>query len=70
MPLLPDSPTQRPARAGPGSRADRPHLAANGVPVWILIAQNESHGFAKKESADRVFHTRRLFLEKFLLEGK
>ena len=39
----------------------------NGVPVWLMIAENEGHGFAKKENADYLFATRVLFLEKFLL---
>ena len=39
----------------------------NGVPVWTMIAENEGHGFAKKENADHLFYARVLFLEKFLL---
>jgi hypothetical protein len=35
--------------------------------VWTLIAENEGHGFAKKENADYLFAARVLFLEKFLL---
>jgi len=42
-------------------------VAGNGVPVWMLIAENEGHGFAKKENADYLFYARVLFLEKFLL---
>jgi dipeptidyl aminopeptidase/acylaminoacyl peptidase len=42
-------------------------VAANGVPVWTMIAENEGHGFAKKENADFYFYARVLFLEKFLL---
>jgi dipeptidyl aminopeptidase/acylaminoacyl peptidase len=42
-------------------------VTANGVPVWTLIAENEGHGFAKKENADYLFYARVLFLEKFLL---
>jgi dipeptidyl aminopeptidase/acylaminoacyl peptidase len=42
-------------------------VAAGGVPVWTLIAENEGHGFAKKENADYLFYARVLFLEKFLL---
>jgi dipeptidyl aminopeptidase/acylaminoacyl peptidase len=41
--------------------------AKNGVPVWTLIAENEGHGFAKKENADYLFAARVLFLETFLL---
>jgi dipeptidyl aminopeptidase/acylaminoacyl peptidase len=39
----------------------------NGVPVWVMIAENEGHGFAKKENADYLFYARVLFLERFLL---
>jgi dipeptidyl aminopeptidase/acylaminoacyl peptidase len=42
-------------------------VAAKGVPVWTLIAENEGHGFAKKENADYLFYARVLFLQKFLL---
>ena len=42
-------------------------VGANGVPVWTLIAENEGHGFAKKENADYLFYARVLFLQKFLL---
>jgi dienelactone hydrolase len=42
-------------------------VARNGVPVWTMIAENEGHGFAKKENADYLFAARVLFLEKFLL---
>jgi dipeptidyl aminopeptidase/acylaminoacyl peptidase len=42
-------------------------VVANGVPVWTLIAENEGHGFAKKENTDYLFYARVLFLEKFLL---
>jgi dipeptidyl aminopeptidase/acylaminoacyl peptidase len=39
----------------------------NGVPVWLMIAENEGHGFAKKENGDYLFATRVLFLQTFLL---
>jgi dipeptidyl aminopeptidase/acylaminoacyl peptidase len=42
-------------------------VAKNGVPVWLMIAENEGHGFAKKENADYLFATRVMFLETFLL---
>ena len=41
-------------------------VAKNGVPVWSMIAENEGHGFAKKENADYLFYARVLFLERFL----
>jgi dipeptidyl aminopeptidase/acylaminoacyl peptidase len=39
----------------------------SGVPVWLMIAENEGHGFAKKENGDYLFATRVLFLQTFLL---
>jgi dipeptidyl aminopeptidase/acylaminoacyl peptidase len=42
-------------------------VAKNGIPVWLMIAENEGHGFAKKENADYLFYARVLFLEKVLL---
>jgi dipeptidyl aminopeptidase/acylaminoacyl peptidase len=42
-------------------------VARNGVPVWTMIAENEGHGFAKKENADYLFYTRVLFLQAYLL---
>lgn len=39
----------------------------NGVPVWTMIAENEGHGFAKKENADYLFAARVLFLQQYLL---
>ena len=44
-------------------------VAKSGVPVWVMIAENEGHGFAKKENADFLFYARVLFLEKFLLSN-
>ena len=41
----------------------------NGVPVWLMIADNEGHGFAKKENADYAFYARVLFLQRHLLGG-
>lgn len=40
----------------------------NGVPVWTMIAENEGHGFGKKENADYLFYARVKFLEKLLLD--
>ena len=28
----------------------------NGVPVWYLLADNEGHGFARKENVDYLFY--------------
>jgi dipeptidyl aminopeptidase/acylaminoacyl peptidase len=41
-------------------------LQGHGVPVWTMIADNEGHGFAKKENADYAFLARVLFLEQVL----
>ncbi|HEY0818521.1 MAG TPA: prolyl oligopeptidase family serine peptidase [Rhizobacter sp.] len=37
---------------------------ANGTPVWYLRAENEGHGFARKENADYQFYATILFLQK------
>jgi len=37
------------------------------VPVWLMIAENEGHGFAKKENGDHLFAARVLLLQTFLL---
>ncbi len=39
---------------------------ANGTPVWYLRAENEGHGFARKENADYLFYATVLFLERTL----
>jgi len=39
---------------------------ANGTPVWYLRAENEGHGFARKENADYQFYATVLFLQKTL----
>lgn len=44
-------------------------VSKNGVPVWSLIADNEGHGFAKRENADYAFYARVLFLRRYLLDG-
>jgi dipeptidyl aminopeptidase/acylaminoacyl peptidase len=44
-------------------------VSANGVPVWSMIADNEGHGFSKKENADYAFFARVLFLRRYLLGG-
>jgi dipeptidyl aminopeptidase/acylaminoacyl peptidase len=45
-------------------------VRAHGVPVWSVIAENEGHGFGKKENADYAFYVRTLFLEQFLLPAR
>jgi len=44
-------------------------VSANGVTVWSMIADNEGHGFAKKENVDYAFYARVLFLRRYLLDG-
>lgn len=39
---------------------------ANGTTVWYLRAENEGHGFARKENADYQFYATILFLQKTL----
>lgn len=44
-------------------------VRANGVPVWYLRAENEGHGFARKENADYQFYATVLFLRETLLSS-
>ncbi len=39
---------------------------ANGTPVWYLRAENEGHGFARKENADFYFYAKAMFLQSVL----
>jgi dipeptidyl aminopeptidase/acylaminoacyl peptidase len=39
---------------------------ANNTPVWYLRAENEGHGFARKENADYQFYATVLFLQQTL----
>ena len=41
---------------------------ANGTPVWYLRADNEGHGFQRKENADYLFWATTLFLRETLLK--
>jgi dipeptidyl aminopeptidase/acylaminoacyl peptidase len=41
---------------------------ANQTPVWYLRAENEGHGFARKENADFQFYATVLFLQTTLLK--
>lgn len=41
---------------------------ANGTPVWYLRAENEGHGFARKENADFQFYASILFMQQTLLK--
>ena len=40
----------------------------NGTPVWYLLADNEGHGFAKKENADFYFYATIRFLQDTVLK--
>jgi dipeptidyl aminopeptidase/acylaminoacyl peptidase len=42
-------------------------VRANGTEVWYLRAENEGHGFARKENADFQFFAMILFLKRYLL---
>jgi dipeptidyl aminopeptidase/acylaminoacyl peptidase len=41
---------------------------ANGTPVWYLRAENEGHGFARKENADFQFYSTILFMRETILK--
>ncbi|HZW73890.1 MAG TPA: prolyl oligopeptidase family serine peptidase, partial [Caldimonas sp.] len=42
-------------------------VRANGTPVWYLRAENEGHGFARKENADFEFFAAVMFMRSTLL---
>jgi dipeptidyl aminopeptidase/acylaminoacyl peptidase len=42
----------------------------NGVPVWYLLADNEGHGYARKENADFLFYAMIEFLQTYLLKAR
>jgi dipeptidyl aminopeptidase/acylaminoacyl peptidase len=42
-------------------------VRANGLPVWYLRAENEGHGFARKENADFQFYAMVKFAQELLL---
>jgi dipeptidyl aminopeptidase/acylaminoacyl peptidase len=44
-------------------------VRANGVPAWHLLAQNEGHGYAKKENQDYAFWASLLFWQRNLFGG-
>ncbi|MDX2219379.1 MAG: alpha/beta fold hydrolase [Burkholderiales bacterium] len=41
-------------------------VRANGQPVWLVIGENEGHGFAKKDNSDFLFHTTIAFVQSLL----
>ena len=54
----------------PKSEADQVVAAvrAKGTPVWYLLANNEGHGFAKKENQDYLFWSTLQFWQQTLLK--
>jgi dipeptidyl aminopeptidase/acylaminoacyl peptidase len=40
----------------------------NGTPVWFLMANDEGHGFAKKNNADYLYYSTILFIKEHLLK--
>jgi dipeptidyl aminopeptidase/acylaminoacyl peptidase len=44
-------------------------VRANSVPAWHLLAQNEGHGYAKKENQDYAFWASLLFWQRNLFGG-
>jgi dipeptidyl aminopeptidase/acylaminoacyl peptidase len=40
----------------------------NGTPVWYLRAENEGHGFARKENQDFQFYSTILFMQQTVLK--
>ena len=42
-------------------------VRANGTRVWYLRAENEGHGFARKDNADFQFYATVLFMRETLL---
>ncbi|MEM9818031.1 MAG: S9 family peptidase [Cyanobacteria bacterium P01_D01_bin.6] len=43
-------------------------LAGKDIPVWYLVANDEGHGFSKKQNIDYQFYTNVLFMQQFLLD--
>lgn len=43
-------------------------LKETNTPVWYLVAENEGHGFRKKENADYQFYSTVMFVKKYLLD--
>lgn len=54
----------------PFSEAEQiaPKVRANGQPVWTVYADNEGHGFARKENRDYQTAAMVMFLREFLLD--
>jgi dipeptidyl aminopeptidase/acylaminoacyl peptidase len=45
-------------------------VRANGTPVWYLRAENEGHGFARKENADFQFYATVMFMRETVLKPR
>jgi dipeptidyl aminopeptidase/acylaminoacyl peptidase len=45
-----------------------PLVRKNGAPVWTVYAENEGHGFAKRDNRDYVTAVTAMFLSEFLLK--
>jgi dipeptidyl aminopeptidase/acylaminoacyl peptidase len=43
---------------------------AQGTPVWYLRAENEGHGFARKDNADYEFYATVMFMRETLLQSQ
>ena len=54
----------------PKSEADQvvAKVSASGTPVWYMVADNEGHGFAKKENQDYLFWSTLQFWQQTLLK--
>jgi hypothetical protein len=44
-------------------------VRANSVPAWHLLAQNEDHGYARKETQDYAFWASLLFWQRNVFGG-
>jgi dipeptidyl aminopeptidase/acylaminoacyl peptidase len=42
-------------------------MKRRGAPVWYMLANDEGHGFAKKQNSDFMFYASILFVKKHLL---
>ena len=58
--------TTRACRGPRPSRSSR-EARASGATVWYLLAENEGHGFARKENADYLFYAMTMFMRETLL---
>lgn len=41
-------------------------VRANGTPVWYLLADNEGHGFTRRDNQDYQFHLTVMFLRQVM----